>query len=366
MAPSPSSSSGPYSPAAPSVASSTTCACRSITWGTPPGTDPSSHARSRDRASADRRDRGDHRQRARHRSRPAPGRPGDPGRVGRPGRVDPAARSWPMQACMPSPKLRPHLATPSGTPGAGRTLGIVAERRRVPVGRHQVDRESGTTGHDHATGQLHVLQRPAHGDRARGLEPHRLVHAPLQEHRIGAGALEVVRSVAADLEDVVQGSTNAVALVCAPASRKKQISRSTTSGASGSSSSWRMSVVNTSWGSASSSSSPRSTSSSSERRRSIDGARNSTSKSARASATSARLARPVTGVVRQRGALDEQHQVVVELQGLVPGPGGAIDTGGERGQVHHHLVAERDQLRMSCCDVRGQRGIHDRGNSSRS
>ena len=70
---------------------------------------------------------------------------------------------------------------------------------------------------------------------------------------------------------------------------------------------------------------------------------------------------PVTGVVRQRRPLDEQHQVRVQVHGLVAGSEGTVDARGERRQVHHHLVAESDQLGTAVGHVGSQRGRDHRG-----
>ena len=52
------------------------------------------------------------------------------------------------------------------------------------------------------------------------------------------------------------------------------------------------------------------------------------------------LGRLVTGVVGERGPLDEDPQVVEEVEALLGRAQRPIDPGGQRREVHHQLVAE--------------------------
>ncbi len=85
-------------------------------------------------------------------------------------------------------------------------VGVRAERLGVAVRRHQVDRQTRAGREVHPVGQIDVGERPAHGDGARRLQTHRLVHATLQERHVGAGPLEVLGSLFGHRVHVVQGS----------------------------------------------------------------------------------------------------------------------------------------------------------------
>ena len=236
-------------------------------------------------------DRGPHRHPGRPRSRRGPARRDGPGPVRDPSVASPAARSCPMHACMPRPKLKPHRGCPSATVRWGSNASAASPKidgsrfaairsivtwspacRRTPLGS-----STSASAHRIAIGLEGCNRMVSCTQRCRNA----------RSVRASAAAAGFVTSNPKMLCNV---RTNAVAEVCAPASRKKHVSRNTTSGGSSRLSRFLSRTVSTSRGRSSSSSSPASNCASAPRRRAIDGTRNSRSNDARAAATSARLA----------------------------------------------------------------------------
>ena len=125
-----------------------------------------------------------------------------------------------MHACMPSPKLRPHGATPGGQLAVRvEPVGVGAEHRRVAVHRVEVDHDLVAARDDLAALELDVVERPPHGHRAGGLEADGLVHAALEERHVGAGPRASAGAASRIAKTASRVRTNAVADVCAPARR---------------------------------------------------------------------------------------------------------------------------------------------------
>ena len=68
----------------------------------------------------------------------------------------------------------------------------------------------------------------------------------------------------------------------------------------------------------------------------------------------------VAGVVGERRSFDEEHEVAVQRARLVGRAEGALDAGGERGEVHHQAVPEIDEFGVAGRHVGGERRGDDR------
>ena len=163
-----------------------------------------------------------------------------------------------MQTCMPAAKLSPNGATPGGGVRCGSNS--AASGPNSSGSRLSACRSITTVA---ALGDLDARNSAVTGasarrmpGRARRVEPHRLVDAALHEQRVLAGGRASPGCPSSQPRRWSMDRTNAVALVCAPASRKKATSRRMTSGGRPSSSPWRSRVVSTSRGTSTSSPPP--------------------------------------------------------------------------------------------------------------
>ena len=233
-------------------------------------------------------------------------------------------------------------------------VGVVAEHSGVPVHRRQVDHDLVAGAHRGAVGELEIGLGPAHRHGAGRLQPDRLMRGALAEEPVGARLFGGLGVFLEPGEDVVhrpcEGSGAGVCpgqhveghlpaddlgreveVVLVADQHAQYVGRQVGLGrfAGGDAVQDRPAAFDA-------------------RREELLAER------CQRAGHLGRLGGLVAGVVRDRGALDEQHEVVVEAEGLLRRAFSPVHARGEGGQVHHQLMAEAHQFGAARRQVRRQ------------